>query len=315
MAKAITKEEFISRITEHYPNEQFELIEYTTTSNPLQIKCLSCGKILHYPQAKNFLAKNKKYGCSDCTGLAAKSKNNIIQLEKKYEIINIERRESGALWYTCKCKKCGRVSTHQITSFLDNSCRCEGPGTHWTESEIKQYLLNEYNNEYILLTPFKTVNDKSLFKHSCGFVWSTTPAHILYNNTGCPKCCKQQSKGCKIIESQLKYLNITYDKEHFLENSLQRFDFYLEFQGQHYAIEYNGEQHYKYNPFFHGRDIQVFEKYQERDRRKAQYCKDNNINLIVIPYTFTNEEIKAYINKLFSSSTTSSLNVASSEAK
>lgn len=315
MAKAITKEEFIFRTNQHYPNEKFEIIEYTTMSNPLQIQCLSCKKILHYPQAKNFLVKNKKYGCSDCAGIRAKSKNNIEQLEKKYEIIQIERRQNGALWYTCKCKNCGRISTHQIVSFLNNSCRCEGSGVHWTEAELKQYLLDEYNNEYTLLTPFKTVNDKSLFKHSCGFIWSTTPAHILYNNTGCPKCCKQQSKGCKIIEAQLQALQITYDKEHFLQNSLQRFDFYLEFQGQQYAIEYNGEQHYKYNPFFHGKDIKVFEKYQERDRRKAQYCKDNNIFLIVIPYTFTNNDIKAYINKLFSSSTTSFLNVASSEAK
>ena len=175
--------------------------------------------------------------------------------------------------------------------------------------------MKEYGNEYILISPFKTVNDKSLFKHSCGFVWSVTPAHILYNKTGCPKCCKKQSKGCKVIEQQLQKLNLTFEKEKFLNNSLQRFDFYLEFQDKKYAIEYNGEQHYKYNPFFHARDIEVYKKYQERDERKKIYCKNNNINLVIIPYTFTNDEIKAYINKLFSSPTTSSMNVDSSESK
>ena len=68
-------------------------------------------------------------------------------------------------------------------------------------------------------------------------------------------------------------------------------------------------------PFFHGNNIENFYKYQERDRRKKQYCLDNNIILVIIPYTFSNEDIKLYINQLFNSSTTSSLNVASSEAK
>lgn len=313
--KAITQQEFEKRIKERYPNEKFKIIEYATSSKPLKIQCINCNKILLYPQAKNFLAKNKKVGCSDCNGLRAKNKHNLILLQEQYEILNKDIDSTGKIWYTCKCKRCGRISKHVLFSFLKNTCRCEGNGNRWTEEEFNEKLTEEYGNEYALISPFKTVNDKSLFKHSCGFVWSVTPAHILYNKTGCPKCCKKQSKGCKVIEQQLQKLNLTFEKEKFLNNSLQRFDFYLEFQDKKYAIEYNGEQHYKYNPFFHGRDIEVFKKYQERDGRKKIYCKNNNINLVIIPYTFTNDEIKAYINKLFSSPTTSSMNVDSSESK
>jgi len=313
--KAISQSEFEKRIKERYPNENFKIIEYTTSSKPLKIQCLNCNKILLYPQAKNFLAKNKKVGCSDCNGLRAKNTHNLILLQEKYEILDKDIDSTGKIWYTCKCKKCARISKHLLVSFLENTCRCEGNGNRWTEKEFKEKILQEYGNEYTLLTPFKTVNDKSLFKHSCGFIWSTTPAHILYNKTGCPKCCKKQSKGSKIIEQQLQNLNLQFEKEKFLNNSLQRFDFYLEFNNKKYAIEYNGEQHYQYNPFFHGRDIDIFKKYQERDKRKMQYCQKNNIELIIIPYTFSNIEIKAYINKLFSSSTTSSLNVDSSESK
>ena len=259
---------------------------------------------MSYPQAKNFLVKNKKVGCSDCNGLRAKHNKNLQLLKNKYEIIKEEKDADKKTWYTCKCRKCGRITTHLLVSFLENSCRCEGAGNRWTEKELKEVLFKEYGTEYTLIGKFKTVNDKTLFKHSCGFIWSTTPAHILYNKTRCPKCCKQQSKGCKIIEKQLIQLNLNFEKEKFLNNSLQRFDFYLENNGKKYAIEYNGEQHYKYNPFFHGQDIATFEKYKERDRRKARYCKENNIELIIIPYTFTNNEIKTYINKLFSSSTT-----------
>lgn len=306
MAKSITKEEFEKRIKDRFPTEDFKIIQYTNTSAPFKIQCLKCGKILENPQAKNFLAKHKIAGCSDCNGLRAKNNSREKQLQEKYEIIKKEKNENNKILYTCKCKMCGRIATYGLDNFLNTSCRCEGKGKHWTEEEFKNKIFQEYGNEYMLLTPFKTVNTKALFKHSCGFTWSVTPAHVLYNKTGCPKCCKKQSKGCRIVEQQLKTLNIFYEKEKFLKNSLQRFDFYFEIGDKKFAIEYNGEQHYKYNPFFHGRDESVFLKYQERDLRKKEYCKENNIELIIIPYTFTTEEIKIYINKLFSSSTTSS---------
>lgn len=313
--KAISKEQFEQRIKEHYPKERFKIIEYTTASNPFKVQCLNCNRILSYPQAKNFLVKNKRAGCSECYGQHAKNKQNLKRLQEKYEILEERKDEKFKMWYTCKCKKCGRISTHPLDNFLKNACRCEGKGAHWTEEELKNYLFEEYGNEYILLSPFKTVNDKALFKHSCGFAWSTTPAHILYSKTGCPKCCKEQSKGCKIIEQELKKLNIDYEKERFLNNSLQRFDFYIVFDNKEYAIEYNGRQHYVYTPFLHGYDEKVFEKQQERDKRKAQYCIDNDIELIVIPYTISENGIRKRINKLFSSSTTNPLDVASSEAK
>lgn len=313
--KAISKEEFENRIKERFPKENFEIIEYTTMSNPLKIKCLNCNKILESPQAKNFLAKHKIAGCSDCAGLRAKNTVNLKRLKEKYIILKEERDDNSKLWYTCKCKICGRVTTHPLGVFLNNTCRCEGKGNRWTEEEFKDKLFQEYNNEYTLLSPFKTVNDKSLFKHSCGFIWSVTPAHILYNQTGCPKCAQKQSKGSKIIEKTLQNLNLDYEKEKFLKNSLQRFDFYLEINEKKYAIEYNGEQHYKYIPFLHGRDIEVFYNEQKRDARKKQYCKDNDITLIIIPYTLTKNEIIAYINKIFNSSTTSQIDVVSSETK
>lgn len=312
--KGITQKEFEKRIEERYSNEKFEIIEYMTSSKPCKIKCLSCGKILEYPQAKNFLAKHKIAGCSNCQGLRAKNKQNIDLVKEKYDILNVERQNSKLL-YTCRCKICGRISTHALDSFINNHCRCESPGNHYTEQEFKMRLQEEYGDEYLLLSPFTGVNHKTLFKHICGFAWSTTPAHLLYNHCGCPKCSYKSSKGVKIIEKALSILQIPYEREKFLENSLQRFDFYLEYNNQVYAIEYNGKQHYEYVPFLHGNDVHNFEKTQERDMRKAKYCFEHNIQLIVIPYTLSNSQIKEYINNLFSSSTTSSLNVDSSESK
>lgn len=49
-------------------------------------------------------------------------------------------------------------------------------------------------------------------------------------------------------------------------------------------IEYNGEQHYKKMGF--GGDSEAhFERAKNMDKIKADWCLDNNIPLLVIPYT------------------------------
>lgn len=48
-------------------------------------------------------------------------------------------------------------------------------------------------------------------------------------------------------------------------------------------IEVDGEQHFKYIPYFH-KTIFNFKRQQEWDRRKNKYCLLNNIPLIRIPY-------------------------------
>lgn len=65
------------------------------------------------------------------------------------------------------------------------------------------------------------------------------------------------------------------------KNSFAKFDFYV---NNEYLIEYNGVQHYKYNSS--GWDTkEKFELTQQRDQKKIQWCKDNNMPLIIIPYT------------------------------
>jgi len=52
------------------------------------------------------------------------------------------------------------------------------------------------------------------------------------------------------------------------------------------AVEYQGEQHYKYIPHFHStRDSFLNQKY--RDEIKRDLCEKNNITLIEVPYTVT----------------------------
>jgi hypothetical protein len=56
-------------------------------------------------------------------------------------------------------------------------------------------------------------------------------------------------------------------------------DFYMPHHSL--AFEYQGEQHDKFNKFFHG-DKAGFRRSQERDARKRLWCEVNDINLVEV---------------------------------
>jgi hypothetical protein len=64
-------------------------------------------------------------------------------------------------------------------------------------------------------------------------------------------------------------------------------DFYI--HTPRLMIEVQGEQHYKYVPFFHNNKLQ-FLKAKKLDKLKEKWCLINNIRLIELKYNQTDEE-------------------------
>jgi len=60
------------------------------------------------------------------------------------------------------------------------------------------------------------------------------------------------------------------------------------------AIEYNGQQHYKYIPFFH-KNYEHFLNQKYRDEIKKMLCEQNDIKLIEVPHTVDLPDIETYI--------------------
>lgn len=97
--------------------------------------------------------------------------------------------------------------------------------------------------------------------------------------------------------------NIEYDEEvtASLKNNKTnysidiRVDFYI--PKCNLIIEYNGEQHYK--PIYKFGGIMAFEKQQERDSFLRDACKENNINLIEIPYYDSTDKYYKQILELY----------------
>lgn len=62
------------------------------------------------------------------------------------------------------------------------------------------------------------------------------------------------------------------------------------------GVEYSGQQHYKFTPFFH-RNHEAFRNQQYRDEMKRRLCKDNGVYLIEVPYTVRVEDIEGFLLK------------------
>ena len=60
------------------------------------------------------------------------------------------------------------------------------------------------------------------------------------------------------------------------------------------AVEYNGEQHYKYVPYFH-KNKEAFHNQKYRDLIKRQMCRDNGVHLIEVPNTIKIGQIEQYL--------------------
>jgi hypothetical protein len=60
------------------------------------------------------------------------------------------------------------------------------------------------------------------------------------------------------------------------------------------AIEFNGEQHYKYIPFFH-KNYEAFLNQKYRDEIKKMLCKQHGIHLIEISFSTASTDIETII--------------------
>ena len=120
------------------------------------------------------------------------------------------------------------------------------------------------------------------------------PPNKHLNSRGCPNC--SNSKGALKIKNILDINNIEYFQEMRFndcrnKNSLP-FDFYLpEYKT---CIEFDGLQHFESIDYWGGEERLNYIK--KNDNIKNEYCKDNNIKLIRVPYY----EINNIEDKLFS---------------
>lgn len=203
----------------------------------------------------------------------------------KYLSGDYERITKRNLIFECLCGNIFKCSLSDIiTGGKDccNSCSKEKMGRRLSRENVLE-IFNSCGLD--IVKEFKYLNNRTKFLvkcRKCGFTWERAVG-TLSSKKSCPKC--KQSKGEIKISSFLILSDIDFVIQKKFENckdiSVLPFDFYL--PNQNILIEYNGEQHYKVNEFFGGKE--GFKAQKKRDKIKAKYCKENDIPLLIIPYT------------------------------
>jgi very-short-patch-repair endonuclease len=192
------------------------------------------------------------------------------------------------------CKKHGEFITsprNHLSGMNCKKCMYEGERNVVNKLTIENFLersKNIHKNKYDY--------SKVEYKNNKEKVIIICPNHGEFNQIakdhlrgiGCFLC--KDSKGEKIINIFLNEKKIKYVRQKKFDKCKNKnkllFDFYL--SEYNLCIEYDGEQHF--NPVVFGKmskeDSEIcLKKTILNDKIKTNFCKENNINLLRIPYT------------------------------
>jgi len=114
-----------------------------------------------------------------------------------------------------------------------------------------------------------------------------------------PKDSKGELECRRVLQETFKK-PFNKDRPDFLRNPVTGGNFNLELDCYNpelkLAVEYSGQQHYKYIPFFH-RNKDAFLNQKYRDEIKRRICKEQGITLIEVPYLVKEQYIESYLKK------------------
>lgn len=289
-ARRKTHEQYIQEVKN--VNSNIKIIgKYINTTTPILHKC----KVDGYEWMALPSGILGGAGCPKCANNIKRTHEEYIAklkvLNPNIEVIEGYKNTNTSILHKCKI--------HNVEWKISPTNALKGHGCPicWRIRNGKS--IRKTHQEYV--EELKTINTNievideyikinTPIKHRCkidGYEWYTTPKSTIQGN-GCPKC--RQSHGERQIGQILDAHNIKYIAQKKFDDCYNiralPFDFYLPEYNK--CIEYDGEQHFKPKEFFGGEDS--FQVRKKHDQIKNEYCKNNGISLLRIPYYKNVEE-------------------------
>ncbi|MBQ8997071.1 MAG: DUF2726 domain-containing protein [Clostridium sp.] len=267
--------------------DEYEVLgEYVDCRTYVKMKHNKCGYI--YKVIPNSFLSGRR--CPKCSGLMKKTteefKQEVYNLVKdEYEVLGEYINSNTHI--EIKHNKCGYIYKAAPNSFLSgNRCvKCSGLMKKTTE-EFKQEVYNLVKDEYEVLGEYTNAHAHIDMKHNnCGNIYRTT-RHDFLRGVRCPKC--STSKGELAIINFLDRYSVNYKHNAAYGGCSYkislRFDFLIfdKKDNLKLIVEFDGIQHFKPIAIFRGKS--GFKETQKRDRIKNNFCKENDIPLLRIPY-------------------------------
>ena len=275
-----TTEQFIKELSKINPNIEI-LGEYINSQTKIKCKCKIDGYEWEIIPNNSLQGKS----CPMCYGNAKKTHEQFVEelskINPNIEVLGEYINNRTPIKY--KCKIDGYKWETSPYSLLNGcSCpRCSKKERKTTEQFIKE--LSKINPNIEILGEY--INSQTKIKCKCkidGYEWKTKPSHLL-RGRGCPRC--NISKGEKRIIEYFENNNIEYIWQKLFNNLVGinggslSYDFYL--PKYNLLIEYQGQYH---DGTVSNQTDFEFAIQQEHDKRKKEYAKENNIQLLEIWY-------------------------------
>jgi len=311
--RKITNEEAIERLSINNSNVII-LDQYYSSEEKSHFKCLICNCDWK-ANARGVI--NGKNGCPECGKKKARetikyhiSTDDFRNKVKKIfgDKISIIGEYSDVFSkIEVKCNICGyNWHTKAINIIRKHGCpKCghiEKGKKHIKKHVVFLSQINIiYGDKLSILDEYTDSRNRIKVRcNKCDYIWQPVSRRLLQR--GCPKC--NFSKGELLISNILKELNLNFKEQYIFEglktenNGTPIFDFVIfdYYNDIKYIIEYDGEQHFKAVRRWGG--IERLNKQKEIDEFKNNYCRDNNMKMIRIPYTELKNINKEYIKNL-----------------
>ena len=271
---------------------------YFVESNSLEYKNMETVLKVTCPRGHKWTSSynnfSSGYKCPMCKiedkEMSYKLKDENTLIDYGYEILDFQRSENDfftASTFTVKCKH-EHITQKPIKSIRSGKLHCIdcfGKKKKTLDEVIDVFEFHGYK----VLHHNGYENNQSRFLISCknGHKKDVTYANFKRKHKKCEFCDENVvgvSKGEKRIAKFLDKNNINYIYQYKINECRLKyplpFDFYI--PNINLLIEYDGEQHFKSIEHFGGLDRFMTRKIS--DTIKNEYCKNNNIKLIRIPY-------------------------------
>lgn len=269
--------------------------EYVNMRTPIKVQCNKCKRIWD----ANVVSLCQGSGCINCNKSGKPLKEHEVYVDEVSKIqpnlIITSRYMGDSKLISFECKIDGFKGETLAGRLLNRSKQCScctkkkmHESQLLPQDEFKRRIL-EINPQIQIMSQYNGYNDFVAFECTIHHqTYYQRACDALQGKCGCTQCVS--SKGERRIEQLLMDLNIDFQPQYKFPDCCDvkplPFDFFI--SSHNMAIEYQGEQHYK--PVqFGGISIddatKLFEKQKKHDNIKSNYCRNNGIKLLSIPYT------------------------------
>jgi hypothetical protein len=287
MSKNITTEDFIKMSIELFTDKyNYSKTNYVKMKDKVIIIC-NVHKI-EFLQTPDKHLSSKTGGCPKCNTIGKGRLTNKLFIEKS-NLIHLNKYDYSITEYIksnekvkISCKKHGPFEINANSHLNGRGCSKCGGNYKYKIIELLDTFNNMYRGYKYDFNDYKNIKSRILVKCPKHSQFETS-TELLLNGYGCSSCGKK-STGEEKVSEVLNKKNIIYIKQKSFDGCVfknkMQFDFFIpEFNT---CIEYDGIQHFEPIKYFGG--IYSLEKQKIKDGIKDNFCKNNNIKLIRIPY-------------------------------